>query len=74
MPPEPADLESLRESLRLAAKAADREKAAEELRPDFEKRLRELGYGSLGIAQAFSLLSGPGTVAEALEALQRYGR
>lgn len=62
------------DSLRLAAKAADRAKAAEELRPEFEKRLKRLGYGPLGIAHAFSILSGPGTVAEALEALERYSR
>jgi hypothetical protein len=60
------------ESLRLAAKAADRAKAADELRRDFERRLQELGYTPLGIAHAFSLLSGPGTVAEALEVLERY--
>ena len=29
---------------------------------------------SLGIARAFSLLSGPGTAAEALEALEPYRR
>lgn len=56
--------------LRDAAKAADRAKAAEELRPAFEKRLGELGYHPLAIAHAFSLLRGPGTVAEALEALK----
>ncbi len=60
--------------LRLAAKAADRMATAEKLRPEFERRLTELGYTPLGIAHAFSLLSGPGTVAEALEALERYGR
>ena len=58
------------EDLRLAAKAADREKAAEEQRPAFEKRLRELGYSPLAIANAFSTLSGPGGVAEALEVLR----
>lgn len=31
----------------------------------------ELGYDPLAIAHAFSTLSGPGTVAEALEALKR---
>jgi hypothetical protein len=62
------------EGLRLAAKAADRAKAADELRPAFERRLQELGYAPLGIARAFSLLSGAGTVAEALEALERYRR
>jgi hypothetical protein len=58
------------ESLRLAAKAADREKAAEKERPAFEARLTELGYGPLAIAHAFSSLSGPGSVAEALEVLK----
>jgi hypothetical protein len=62
------------ESLRLAAKAADRAKAADKLRPDFESRLKVLGYSPLGIAHAFGLLSGPGTVAEALEVLKRYQR
>ena len=57
------------DSLRLAAKAADREKAAEKLRPAFEKRLKELGYGPRAIAYAFSTLTGPGTVAEALAEL-----
>jgi hypothetical protein len=56
--------------LRLAAKAADRVKAAEKERPVFEQRLTELGYGPLAIAHAFSTLSGPGTVAEAVEALR----
>jgi hypothetical protein len=60
------------ESLRLAAKAADRAKVADKLRPDFENRLKALGYTPLGIAHAFSLLRGPGTVAEALEVLNRY--
>lgn len=60
------------EGLRLAAKAADRANAADELRPDFERQLQELGCTPLGIAHAFSLLSGPGTVAEALEVLKRY--
>src|ERR1700755_2457000 len=62
------------ECLRLAAKAADRMGVAEVLRPEFERRLTELGCSSLAIAHAFSLLSGPGTVAEALEELQRYGK
>jgi hypothetical protein len=60
------------EGLRLAAKAADQAKAADELCPDFEAQLKKLGYTPRGIAHAFSLLSGPGTVAEALEALERY--
>jgi len=50
----------------------DPEKAAEELRADFEKRLKALGYSPLGTAHAFSLLSGSGTVAEALKVLERY--
>ena len=62
------------ESLRLAAKAADRAKAAEKLRPAFEKRLVELGYGPLAIAHAFSTLTGPGTVAEALAELAQDAR
>jgi hypothetical protein len=62
------------DSLRLAAKAADREEAAEELRPAFEKRLKELGYGPGAIARAFSTLSGPGTVAEALAELAQNAR
>jgi hypothetical protein len=61
--------DGLRDSLRLAAKAADREQAAETLRPAFEKRLKELGYGPGAITQAFSTLTGPGTVAEALAEL-----
>jgi hypothetical protein len=60
------------EGLRLAAKAADRAKAADGLRPDFEERLTKLGYAPRAIAHAFRLLSGPGTVAEALEVLERY--
>jgi hypothetical protein len=57
------------DSLRLAAKAADRANAAEKLRPAFEKLLSELGYGPLAIAHAFSTLVGPVTVAEALAEL-----
>ena len=34
-----------------------------------EKRLRELGYGPFPIAHAFCTLSGPGSIAEALEVL-----
>jgi hypothetical protein len=68
MGPVPAEWESLR----LAAKVADRAKAAEKLRPDFENRLKALGYSSLGIAHASGALSGPGTIADALEALERY--
>jgi hypothetical protein len=57
------------EDLRLAAKAADRGKAAQAQWPAFEKRLRDLGYGARVIAHAFRTLSGPGSVAEALEVL-----
>jgi hypothetical protein len=56
--------------LRLAAKASDRAKAAEHERPAFKERLRPLGYTPRAIARAFSCLSGPGTVADALEALK----
>jgi len=62
------------DSLRLAAKAADREKAAAKLRPAFESRLKELGYGHQAIADAFSVLTGPGTVAEALAVLAQNAR
>lgn len=58
--------------MRLASRAADRAKAADKLRPEFEERLTALGYTPGGIAHAFSLLSGPGTVAEALEVVKRY--
>lgn len=62
------------EDLRLAAKAADRAKAAEQLQPAFEKRLKELGYDPRAIAHAFSTLEGPGTVAEALVELAQTER
>jgi hypothetical protein len=62
------------DSLRLAAKASDRGKAAETLRPAFEKRLRELGYSSLAIAHAFSALTSQGTVEEALAELTEHER
>jgi hypothetical protein len=55
--------------LRLAAKAADRATAARQQWPIFEQRLRELGHGPRSIEHAFSALSGPGTVAEALDGL-----
>ena len=58
------------EDLRLAAKAADRGRAAQQQWPVFEKRLRQLGYGPRAIAHAFSTLSGSGSVAEALEVLR----
>jgi hypothetical protein len=57
------------ECLRLAAKAADREKAARQLGPVFEERLTRLGYSQRAMHIAFTVLSGSGTVAEALEAL-----
>ncbi len=60
--------------LRLAAKAADRGKAASQEWPAFEKRLKQLGYSPRAIAHAFRTLSGGGTVAEALEALERADR
>jgi hypothetical protein len=56
--------------LRLAARAADRAKAAEQQRPAFERRLHELGYSPRSIARAYGLLSGAGTVAEALAVLE----
>jgi hypothetical protein len=62
------------DSLRLAAKAADREETADKLRPAFEERLKELGYGPGAIAHAFTTLTGPGTVAEALAELAQYAR
>ena len=60
--------------LRLAAKAADRAEAAEALRPVLEKRLRELGYSSPAIAHAFSALTGPKSVEEALAELEENAR
>jgi hypothetical protein len=57
--------------LRLAAKAADRFKAAQQQWPAFERPLRELGYSPGSIAHAFSILIVPGTVPEALQALKR---
>jgi len=62
------------DSLRLAAKAADRERTAKTLWPAFEQRLKDLGYSHRVIAQAFSTLTGPGTVAEALAELAQYAR
>jgi hypothetical protein len=62
------------DSLRVAAKAADRAKAAEALRPAFEERLTELGYSSLAIAHAFSTLTGPDTVEDALAELEENAR
>jgi hypothetical protein len=57
-------------SLRLAAKAADRERAFREYWPAVAAQLRHSGYSSWGIAQAHSVLSGGGTVNEAVEALR----
>jgi hypothetical protein len=59
--------------LRLAAKAADREKAARQEWPAFEERLTKLGYGPRAVAHAFRTLTG-GTVAEALEVLNDMSR
>jgi hypothetical protein len=56
--------------LRLAAKASDRAMAAEQLRPAFEERLRRLGYGPHAIVRAYFCLSGPGTIADALQELK----
>lgn len=61
------------ECLRLAAKAADRGKAAQREWPAFEKRLKELGYSPLAIAHAFSTLTA-GTVEEALTELEENAR
>ncbi|MGH2870602.1 MAG: hypothetical protein ACRDNK_23920 [Solirubrobacteraceae bacterium] len=58
------------DDLRLAAKASDRATAARREWPIVEKRLKQLGYTPLSIAHAFNVLSGPGTVAEALAALE----
>jgi hypothetical protein len=60
--------------LRLAAKAADRQKAASQEWPAFEERLKELGYTPRAIAHAFQTLSGQGTVANALEVLKDMSR
>lgn len=56
------------ESLRLAAKAANREKAFREHWPAVEAQLRQWGYSSWGIAQAHAVLSSGGSVEEAAEA------
>jgi hypothetical protein len=61
-------------NLRLAAKAADRQKAACDQWPTFEARLRALGYGPRAIAHAFSALSGPGDVPQALQVLKHTDR
>jgi hypothetical protein len=58
------------ECLRLAAKAADREKAFRQHCPAVEKQLRQWGYPSWGIAQAHLLLSTGASVNEAAEALR----
>lgn len=60
--------------LRLAAKAADREKAAEPLWPAFEERLTELGYSPRAIAHAFAALPGADSVEEALAELKENER
>jgi hypothetical protein len=74
MRPAPEEWDSLRDSLRLAASAADLDKAAEKLRPAFELRLKDLGYGPLAIAHAFSILTGPAAVSEALTELAHAAR
>jgi hypothetical protein len=55
--------------LRLAAKAADREKAFAEHWPAVRARLEQRGYSSWGIAQAHLVLSQGRSVDEAVEAL-----
>lgn len=70
MKPDPGEWDDLR----LAAKAADREKTAEKLRPAFERRLKELGYSPLATAHAFSALTGPVTVEAALAELAQNSR
>ncbi|MBV9311043.1 MAG: hypothetical protein JOZ73_09425 [Solirubrobacterales bacterium] len=57
------------ESLRGAAKAADREKAFDEHWPAVRAQLEEWGYPSWGITQAHRVLSQGGNVNEAVEAL-----
>lgn len=57
-------------SLRLAAKASDREKAFREHWPAVETQLRRWGYPSWGIAQAHLVLSSGGSVTGAVEALR----
>ena len=57
-------------SLRLAAKASDREKAFREHWPAVETQLRQWGYPSWGIAQAHLVLSSGGSMNEAVEALR----
>lgn len=56
--------------LRLAAKAADREKAFAEHWPAVRAQLEQRGYSSWGIGQAHLVLSQGGTVDEAVEALR----
>ena len=58
------------EDLRLAPKAADREKAAESQRREFEQRLTALGYPPQAIWHAYETLRGLGTVEDALAQLQ----
>ena len=57
--------------LRLAAKAADREKAFAEHWPAVRAQLEQRGYSSWGIAQAYLVLSQGGSVDEAVEALHK---
>jgi hypothetical protein len=57
--------------LRLAAKAADREKAFAERWPAVRAQLEQQGYSSWGIGQAHLVLSQGGSVDEAAEALRR---
>jgi hypothetical protein len=70
MRPDPGEWDCLR----LAAKAADREKAGEAVRPAFEERLTELGYSPLAIAHAFGALTGADSVEDALAELDENER
>jgi len=58
------------EALRLAAKAADRGRAAQQEWPVFEKRLRQLGYGPRGDRPRVQHAERLGLCAEALEVLR----
>lgn len=44
------------------------------MRPEFERHLRDLGYGSWAITHAFRTLDGPGTVDDALAELAEQAR
>ena len=61
-------------TLRLAAKAADRERRPRGCELPSRGDCGRLGYGPRAIAHAFSALSGLGTVAEALAELAQRAR